>query len=72
MGMSHDELCNTKSDPPLGKACENCELIAYVIVRERESELKRFEGALRHGVFGFNVDFANRKARAFLAGARWP
>lgn len=34
--MNHDELCNSKIDPPLGMACEGCELIAYVVIRERE------------------------------------
>lgn len=68
--MTHDELCNAKTDPPLGMVCEGCELIAYVVIRERERELKRFKDALREGVFGFDVDLANREARAFLAGAR--
>lgn len=34
--MTHDELCKSNVDPPLGMVCDGCELIAHVVLRERE------------------------------------
>ena len=39
--MTHDPLCEATEDPPLGRACPSCLLIAQVVMRERKAHSER-------------------------------
>jgi hypothetical protein len=67
--MDHDELCNSKVDPPLGMTCDGCELIAYVVLREREKAAKRanLTYVVNVSVTGPDDDAALEKIKHILA-----